>query len=387
MTSNLRHIHIVSFNVPYPPNYGGVIDVFYKIKALADLGIKVHLHTFHYGREETEKLNQLCEAVHYYPRQKFYQAIYSRVPYIVGSRQSDSLLSNLVEDEHPILFEGLHTCFYLSHPSIRNRFKIVRMHNIEWDYYNSLGKAERNFFRKFYFYAESKKLKEYEEVLKDADLILGISPNDADYLGERFPNVAYLPAFHPHTKVLSQTGHGGYALYHGNLSVQENNQAAIYLTRKIFDDIDLPLIIAGRKPSSMLQQEVKQRTSFELIADPEDEQMSDLIANAHINILPTFQATGIKLKLINALFNGRYCVVNKAMVEKTGLQDLCYVSDSADEMKEMVRSLFDKEFTQTELEQRREKLETGFSNTANAKHLISLVWPAHIHTGAEILSS
>lgn len=376
MTSENRHIHIVSFNVPYPPNYGGVIDVFYKIKALSDLGVKVHLHTFHYGREETERLNQLCEKVYYYPRQKFYQAIYSRVPYIVGSRQSDSLLSTLIEDDYPILFEGLHTCFYLSHPSIRNRFKVVRMHNIEWDYYDSLGKAERNFFRKFYFYAESKKLKEYEEVLRDANLILGISTNDTQYLTDRFSNVAHLPAFHQNTEVLSKVGHGNYALYHGNLSVQENNQAAIYLTRKIFDDIGQTLKIAGRKPSSMLQQEAKNRPNYELYTDPDDDVMAQLISEAHINVLPTFQATGVKLKLINALFNGRFCVVNKPMIEKTGLEELCYVCDSADEMKETIKSLFDKEFTQADLEKRIAVLEKNYSNTANAKNLMKLVWPA-----------
>ena len=31
---NLKNINIVSFDIPYPPNYGGIIDVFYKIKAL-----------------------------------------------------------------------------------------------------------------------------------------------------------------------------------------------------------------------------------------------------------------------------------------------------------------------------------------------------------------
>jgi hypothetical protein len=376
VTSDIQHIHIVSFNVPYPPNYGGVIDVFYKIKALHDLGIKVHLHTFHYGREEAEKLNQLCEKVYYYPRQKFYQAIYSRVPYIVGSRQSDSLLSTLIEDDYPILFEGLHTCFYLSHPSIRDRFKIVRMHNIEWDYYNSLGKAERNFFRKFYFYAESKKLKEYEEVLRDADLILGISASDTEYLGERFKNVAHLPAFHHNTSVNSQVGYGEYALYHGNLSVQENNQAAIYLTRKIFDNLGHSLKIAGRKPSGMLQQEMKSRPNFELITEPDDDVMASLIGNAHINVLPTFQATGVKLKLINALFNGRFCVVNKPMIENTGLESLCYVCDSADEMKDAIKKLFDQEFTQADLDKRIAVLEANYSNAANAKHLMQLVWPA-----------
>ena len=30
-----KHLHIVAFNVPLPANYGGVIDVFYRLKALS----------------------------------------------------------------------------------------------------------------------------------------------------------------------------------------------------------------------------------------------------------------------------------------------------------------------------------------------------------------
>ena len=374
MISKERHIHIVSFNVPYPPNYGGVIDVFYKIKALYDAGVKVHLHTFHYGREQSEKLQEICHSVYYYPRGKFYQAIYSRVPYIVGSRQSDNLLSNLINDECPILFEGLHTCFYLSHPAIKNRLKIVRMHNIEWDYYNSLGKAERNFFRKFYFFSESKKLRQYEDVLKDADIILGISPNDTEYLAERFSNVHYLPAFHSNTVVSCKNGFGGYALYHGNLSVQENNQAALYLTRKIFEDLDYPLKLAGSKPLNTLIGDVHKNDRYELIANPDDHKMMDLISNAHINVLPTFQATGIKLKIINALFNGRYCVVNKEMVLETGLEELCHVTQSAEEMKAIIRELSEKEFSEAEIEHRKKVLTQKFSNNANAQQLIELIY-------------
>ena len=38
-----RSIHVVSFDIPYPADYGGVIDVYFKLKALAQLGIKIHL--------------------------------------------------------------------------------------------------------------------------------------------------------------------------------------------------------------------------------------------------------------------------------------------------------------------------------------------------------
>ena len=41
-----RQLHIVAFDIPYPPNYGGVIDVWYKLKALHAKGIKIILHCF-----------------------------------------------------------------------------------------------------------------------------------------------------------------------------------------------------------------------------------------------------------------------------------------------------------------------------------------------------
>jgi len=369
-----KHIHIVSFNVPYPADYGGVIDVYYKIKALKQQGVKVHLHAFHYGREQPKELDDVCHTVHYYPRGTFFQAIYSSVPYIVGSRKSDDLLGVLTQDDFPVLFEGLHTCFYLNHPSLKNRLKIVRMHNVEWDYYNSLGKAEKNFFVKFYLYSESSKLKKYEDILKDADLVLGISQKDTDYFAERFKNVHYLPAFHPNEKMKSLIGSGEYCLYHGNLKVQENNQAAIFLTKKVFDELQVKFKIAGTSPSDLVKKEMKKQERYELIESPYDNQMQQLIENAHINILPTFQPTGIKLKLLNALFNGRWVLVNPDMVKNTGLEELCIIAEGADEMKTKVNELMGQEFTQNEIEKREKILMQNFSNETNARQLIKLVY-------------
>ena len=41
MNDQNKKIHIVSFDIPYPPNYGGIIDVFYKIKTLFELGYEM----------------------------------------------------------------------------------------------------------------------------------------------------------------------------------------------------------------------------------------------------------------------------------------------------------------------------------------------------------
>lgn len=361
-----KTLHIVSFNVPYPPDYGGVIDVFYKIKALHDLGIKIHLHCFNYGRDESEELGKICEKVYYYPRKKFYQAIYSKVPYIVGSRQSDELLSNLTADNHPILFEGLHTCFYLKHPALKDKIKTVRMHNVEWDYYRSLKEAESNYLIKFYFNLESKKLRKFEDELKNADKIFAISKSDYEYLRQSYETISYVPAFHNNETVTSKTGKGNFILYQGNLSVVENNQAAMFIAKKIAEGMPHKFVFAGKNPTSSLKKEIKNIKNIELIENPPFEKMAQLIADAQINLLLTFQSTGIKLKLLNSLYRGKFVVVNGKMVNNTGLEELCITEDNPNATKRILSDLMETDFTQTDIEKRKIILDEGFSNRANA---------------------
>ena len=64
-----KHLHIVSFDIPYPANYGGVIDVFFRIKELHKRGVKIHLHCFEYGREHSDYLESFCYSVNYYKRE------------------------------------------------------------------------------------------------------------------------------------------------------------------------------------------------------------------------------------------------------------------------------------------------------------------------------
>jgi hypothetical protein len=75
-----HQLHIISFNVPYPPDYGGVMDVFYKIKTLYDYGVKIRLHCFEYGRKESEVLKQVCEEVYYYKREHSFRDFTSLLP-------------------------------------------------------------------------------------------------------------------------------------------------------------------------------------------------------------------------------------------------------------------------------------------------------------------
>ncbi len=368
-----KHIHVISFDVPFPPSYGGVIDVFYKIKALSEMGIKVHLHCYQYGRREAQELNAICASVNYYKRERFSNPYFGSKPYIVRTRNTRRLLHNLLLDNFPILFEGLHSCCHIANPALEKRYKMVRMHNIEHHYYMNLAKVERNFAKKYFFNLESLRLSNFEFTLNHANCILAISPNDKSYFDAKFKNVIYLPAFHPNKKVVAISGKGSYVLYHGNLGVGENNEAALYLVNEVFSKLNLPCVIAGNNPSIILKQQIRKYGNITLYDNTTIESVHHLINEAQINILPTFQATGIKLKLINALFLGRHCVVNSPMVANTGLQGLCHLANTADSMAQTITQLFEKEFSSQDISQRIEFFQSNFNNSSSALQIDALI--------------
>ncbi len=368
-----KHLHIISFDVPYPANYGGVIDIFYKIKALHSQGIKIHLHCFEYGRAEALNLESICVKVYYYKRNMGKKYLVNSLPFVVVTRSSEKLLENLLRDKHPILFEGLHSCFHLNNKKLKNRNKIARTHNIEQDYYKNLEKVEKSLFRKIYFGIEAKKLERFEKVLNKANHIAAISSADTKNLLKRYKNVHHITAFHANEEVKIKEGKGEFCLYHGNLEVGENNKAALYLVNEVFSKINTPLIIAGSKPSAELKNAVSQHSNILLKANIHTQDIDDLIKNAQINVLPTFQATGIKLKLLVALFTGRHCIVNSPMVVNTGLEQLCSVQDSAEAMAKEIIRLFEIPFDMEEKQKRETILSENFSNSKNVKKLIALI--------------
>ena len=278
--------------------------------------------------------------------------------------------------EYRVLFEGLHSCYYLNDKRIRNKKKIYRESNIEHRYYFNLFKVSNRLLGKLYFLIESGRLLWYQRILKHSNLILAVSQSDADYLQRVFPEnkVIHLPSFHANNEINVLPGKGEYALYHGNIEVPENYHAVRFLVREIFNDLDIPLVIAGMKPPEHIKKLIAGLPNTKLISNPDDEELFDLIKNAQINILVTFQATGLKLKLLNTLYNGRFNIVNSEMVEGTPLTEICMVATTVNTLKEAINSCKNIEITSNSLNKRKQILESYYSNNSNIEKLISLVF-------------
>jgi len=368
-----RIVHLVSFNIPYPPDYGGIMDVFYKISALKRQGVGVILHCFSYGRGRSRTLERECLRVHYYRRELNLFHLFRKEPFIVVSRRNDMLLKDLLTDSHPIIFEGLHTTHFLGHKALEGRITMVRTHNIEHVYYRNLASNEKNPFRKLYYSTEARKLERYEPKLAGATWLLSISPGDTEYFSSKYGNAMFVGPFHPADGSFPGNGRGDYVLMHGDFSTAENDAAALYILKEVASHWKYRTVIAGKRPSAELSDAASALRHVKLVPNPSLTQMNELIANAQVCLLNATQPTGMKLKLINALTTGRHVVASPAIVSGTGLGELCHVAIKPGEWINLTDSLMKEDFTGAMRARRNLLLKEVAGNDNNAKKIVETI--------------
>lgn len=372
-----NHLHIVCLDVPWPADYGGAIDMMCRIKALYKEGIKIHLHYFAYNeRGNPNELNQFCESIHIYERKKGLAGFSLKIPYIVSSRINKKLADTLNKDDYPVLLEGVHCTGVLSLLNTEKRKVVIRLHNDEYEYYRQLAKTEKSWLKKLFFYNESRLLKRYQQELPKTLPYACITKSDTLLFKEQYglKNTFFLAAFTPYQEVRGIEGQGSFCLYHGNLSVPENEKAATWLLEKVFSKIKVPFVIAGKNPSKRLETLAHLYLHTCMVANPTDTEINDLVQKAHINILPSFSKTGIKIKLLHALFEGRHCVANESMITGTDLEPACHVGTNADAFASIITQLHHHPYAEEETRLRKKLLGDIFNNELNARMLIQYLY-------------
>ena len=374
-----RQLHIVCLDVPWPADYGGAIDMMNRLRMLKKSGIGIHLHYFSYNERGTpNELNQFCESIHVYQRKTGRKGLSPTIPYIIASRVNEELIRNLRQDNHPLLLEGIHCTGILPHLEIGNRKVVVRMHNEESIYYRELATSTKSLWKKLFFYNESRLIRKYTHKLPAGCTYACISNSDLQLLRDEYhlPHTEFLPAFPSWQQVTGEEGMGNLCLYHGCLSVPENEQAALWLLREVFTKVRKPFVIAGKKPTKRLQKMAHLCQHTCLVADPTETEINDLVRKAHINVLPSFnsQSTGIRLKLLHALFEGRHCVVNEQMLKGTGLDAACHRGTTASAFASIIAQLYHQPFTQEEILLRKKLLCSDYDNEKNTRRLIQWLW-------------
>jgi hypothetical protein len=365
-----KPLHIVCLDAPAPPDYGGAIDMYYKILSLHAAGFDIRLHYFDYRKGRSAKgLEDFCQRIHAYKRKSFLATLFSGGPYIITSRNSAALVEALNKDDHPVLLEGIHCAGIL--PSLdRSRRIVLRMHNDEAAYYKRLAGSESSWWKKQYFKREARRLHTAQENLSKDIPLACVARNDMEVLQTKygFRNLHFIPSFTSWQSIQSATGTGTYCLYQGNLEVAENGAAAKWLLA-VFDGLGIPLWIAG-KGASVLQPAAG--PFVKIIADPDTATMEGLVRDAQLHVLPSMNSTGLKLKMLHALFCGRHCLTNTAGKAGTEFGDSVHVADTVEDFRKKVKELFQLPFTGND-SALRESVRQHYDNRLNAEKLKALL--------------
>ena len=369
-----KHLHIISPKVPYPPESTQAADIFYKIKALNMLGVKIHLHC---PDDHPKSIPELEKYVTYiYTYNSSYGILNKHKTFFNDSPPVNykQLIKNLTNDQHPILFEGVQKIFLLKSKKIREHYTIVRPHFDEVNSFYPAKKLKKELFKRLYNRAFKNYKKNPERLLTYANTITCISPSDYEHYKKTFRNVRLIPAFHPYVKPNSMPGKGRYILYYGNLTIPDNIKVAEFLLDQVFPYINVPVLIAGKAPTTSIKNKAAKYKHILLKANPSNTLMQDLVANAQITVIPTFVNTGIKIRLLEVLFRGRHCIVNSRMVKNTGLEGLCTIKNYPAGIIKAITLLFKVPFNTTiKAKRRRIILKHYYSPLKNAEKIADIL--------------
>jgi len=365
----MKEIQIVSFDNPYPPNYGGVIDVFYKIKSFHDIGYKIHLHCFYDDRIQFEPLEKYCHKIYQYPKRKNILLLLSQKPYRNAIRNSKELIENIEKTMAPIIFEGLHSTTNLLGHNLKNNC-YLRTHNIEHDYHLGLSKKTSNIFKKLFYSIEALKFKKYERIVNTFRAIITLSKKDNIYFSSKYNLKTHLiPVFHGNTTIESKEGFGKFAFYHGDLRISDNIESALFLI-KIFSKTKYKLIIGGSVFPKKISKIIKTYKNIQFKNITNNYNLELLLREAHINISWSFQESGTKLKVFNSLYKGRHCIINKNIVDDKKIQSLCHMVKNENEILNTIDILFNKKFT---LEDNRTRVLMKYTTDQSIKKIVSIL--------------
>jgi len=371
-----RSLHIVSFDNPFPPVYGGAIEVFYKLRPLHDLGIRIHLHCF---VDEIPTANPILEnitaKVYYYKKNKNPLRVLSKFPFSVISRNNKvELLSNLEAVDAPILFEGLKTTYLVRMKLLKDKRKILRLHNIEHDYFNGISASETDTLKKIMFKVEDFKFRIYEPVINEFQKVISLSKFENRYISEKFQKAVYVPVFHGNREVAHLSGIGKYAIYHGDLRMSDNLRVAAYLI-EIFKKVkDFSLVIASNNGEKFVKKCIGDSANITFVPIENFMHLQQLLMDAQINMIFSFQKSGTKLKLMNSLYNSRFCFINGNIIDDENVMELCEFANSESEIIRKINIFKNRPYT--DYEKRKQVLETKMNDDLNAEILAKEIFKA-----------
>ena len=345
--------------------------------AFKDKNILVHLHCYAYGKEKPTLLEDLCHEVHYYERNKGHKGFSLPLPYIVSSRANKGLEDRLLQDNHPIIFEGLHSTYLLNNTLISNNRKtVLRLHRLESIYYKDILRITPYGLKKLYYFIEYLLCRNYERKILQKTYCVSKS----EELRKKIENInkeiesSIIPKFIGLPVSFFNAGKGGFCLYYGKLSERENEYAAMWLLENVFSKIEIPFVVAGTDPSDFLEKAAHLRMHTCLVVNPSEKELQDLIKKAQVCVLPSFITSNTGDNIRESLMLGKHVLTNKKGAKEPELIEACSIGRTPEDFIEKLEDLFHKDFTEEDHYRRESLLNNDYKQEDALNQLIRILY-------------
>lgn len=321
---------VVAPDFPYPPNHGGRMDIWNRLKFLSLSGLYIDLIVTAEKNDNLqyeEEVLKYVKNIFYVPRVVDYFFALKGMPYQVASRRNLSKITlNLSYDW--VILESEAVSYIL--PSVKSKKIALRVHNNESVYFKSLYSSERNLFKKIYYLIESKIYSTHtKKIKKISDVILNISQDenscDINDLSLTTKSL-FVPPHVDISKFLQPVKRSGAnVLFIGNLFTANNLCGLRWYMEAVHPLLvknvsGYKLIIAGNTRGLELPDFLKNHDkTVTLYESPKD--LSDIYAQGTVFINPMLSGAGVKLKTIDAIAAGLPVVSTTVGAEGLGLID------------------------------------------------------------------
>jgi polysaccharide biosynthesis protein PslH len=322
------NILVVCNKFPYPPRDGGSLATFNMIRGLAGAGNRVDLLAMNTKRHyspggvrdiDIAGLNRVRDV--YVDNSinipgLLYNLLFSSVPYNAArffSREFQAVLGEMLrEGSYDIVqLEGLYLAPYIKSVRENTLAKVVyRAHNIEYLIWDSYCKNAGNLFKKLYLGGLKEKIRNFElEFVNKYDLLVAITGADLkelNHMGNDKPSVVSPFGMYPGEIPVNDnnTSDDICLQYIGALDWLPNIESLNWFIDRVWIRIKskypgLKFRVAGRNAGRGL---VKKMAGKGIEFHGEVKNSGDFLSQNGIFIVPLFSGSGIRVKIIEALF-------------------------------------------------------------------------------------
>jgi polysaccharide biosynthesis protein PslH len=333
-------ILLISNKFPFPPRDGGSLATCNMIRGLAESGNTVDLLLMNTRKHFTENagsktdikgLNKV-KIVNIDNSVRFFSLVFnfafSKLPYsavrFTSSRFKSALVQLLKDNDYAIIqLEGLFLAPYLK--LIRNNSNaaiVYRAHNVEHLIWHMLYLRENNFLKKWYLGVLYSRIRKYETgFINTYDLLVTITGNDLEILnslGNKKP--AIVAPFGMYSRGLSKSGpvrsRNLSILYIGALDWMPNIEALDWFLKNVWPIVrkkfpKMVFRVAGRNAKKNF---LKNFAEKGVIFHGEIDNAGDFLGENGIVVVPLFSGSGIRVRIIEAMFAGRPVIASSVAV-------------------------------------------------------------------------